>query len=307
MKLPSIKLAIPRIKSPPGRNLPWRKIGIVSGAILGATFLAFAVWWFLIRDTPIDTTSAEAYAESIAKAEKDLPEDRRAAFRTALLVIAYPAIVEHEGMAEAQKLGAPTHEHMVRIHGLTAPELISYAQSELDSIHTSRVNYVQQELTELQAKKAEYDKARADIGDTNVVGVPRVSGASDGIFSTLAIEIDMHNGGKKPIKSLIARWVVSDAGAEISSSTMEIYPSTELPPGGTALFRHETMGVEAMQVWDKGTPTSKMDVTVVAVTWADDTHSDLVEGSVLFPGDPNQILAEKSAELARVKASRIVL
>lgn len=269
-----------------------------------AAVIAYGVYWQFLKEPVLDTSSPEMFAASTKTMLERLPEEDRPRLQVALKALAYPLAVAQGGMAGAASQPAPEVAHLQGFAGYTFDRLIAEAQVAVDAASNSRLTQLTEERDRIQADLAEYETAKAAIGDTGMVGQPAISGTRDGFFSVLNMAMTIKNGGSQPLKAITAQWRVEDDGYLLAEGTLWVdAPSEPVQPGAEAVFRYRMMGYDANQVYSRATATSKISVRVVAAQWADGSLSDISTGLATLPPNSEERLAALGEKIAHLSTN----
>jgi len=161
----------------------------------------------------VNTSSPEAYAKSMEAMTRDMPADKQAELKDALIAITFDTPEPETGIWSKAEPTAPVFMGAKdKIQGLTADQIIKLG-------YQTRIKLLDQKIAADAASAQRYQAARAKVADV-FQGV-KIDNAQYHVDKG-ALDIDrpqimLHvtNGSKRPIKSISVRGVLTSPGRAV--------------------------------------------------------------------------------------------
>ena len=161
----------------------------------------------------VNTSSPEAYAKSMEAMTKDMPADKQAELKDALIAITFDTPEPETGIWSKAEPTAPVFMGAKdKIEGLTADQIIKLG-------YQTRVKLLDQKIAEDAASAQRYQAARAKVADV-FQGV-KIDGAQYRV-STGVLDIEqpqillrVTNGSKRPLKTIYLHGVLTSPGRAV--------------------------------------------------------------------------------------------
>jgi len=161
----------------------------------------------------VNTSSPEAYAKSMEAMTKDMPADKQAELKDALIAITFDTAEPETGIWSKAEPTAPVFMGAKdKIQGLTADQIIKLG-------YQTRIKLLDQKIAEDAASAQRYQAARAKVADV-FQGV-KIDGAQyridSGVLDIERPQILFHitNGSKRPIKTIYVKGVLTSPGRAV--------------------------------------------------------------------------------------------
>ena len=169
-------------------------------------------------DRKIDASSERSYKESLSAIEAKLTPDEKAKFEKSLQVVAFSSAVPKEDgvlglMAAVKDPGAIEAKALGAVNGKTPREVIAQANTILKDRAKAELTSINQEIADLQKRKAGADKAKALLS-TITVAEPRYYWTSS-TFPEPVLDFKVTNGSGVALSRIFFHGIVSTPGRTI--------------------------------------------------------------------------------------------
>lgn len=239
-----------------------RKTAITAALVAVLLIAAGAATWFVMtRPVLLETSSQQAFEESVAKAVAQIAQNRRRALEVGIRVYANQwrdsAVLD---LATLAQLPMPAVEEVQGLGGMTADQVISTA----NKILASRFSAIKAEKErEYLALKRELDAQSAAQAAVQMVKLQNVYPAVQGrgLISRLQIDADISNLSPRGLTDIRGRWAVGDASGTFTFGAVGA--------GEVRRAQYEEFGLDAQAAGAALRAGNVMELRVAQVVFAD--------------------------------------